>query len=119
MQVLLLPINDFGYFLTQLGAFYTRMRFLGCIGYIMSNTRMGDALELIYAENTVPHLLSGKAVDRAIKRHQMVDIPLHTILLEDIIESTDIDSDSIKQLLQVAIKGNLDVNNITLHLQKC
>ena len=51
----------------QLGGFHTRMRFLGCIGHIMSNSGMGDALELIYANNTVPHLLSGKAVDRAIK----------------------------------------------------
>ena len=60
---------------------------------------MGDALELIYAENAVPHLLSGKAVNRAIKGHQMVDIALHTILLEDINGSTDIDSDNIKQQL--------------------
>ena len=42
----------------------------------------------------------------------MVDIALHTILLEDI-GSTDIDSDSIKQLLQESIKGNLNVNSIT------
>ena len=41
---------------------------------------MGDALELIYAENTVPHLLSGKAVDRAIRGYQMVNIALHIIL---------------------------------------
>ena len=31
---------------------------------------------------------------------RMVDITLHIILIEDIIGSTDIDSDSIKQLLQ-------------------
>ena len=49
------------------------------------------ALELIFTENTVPHLLSGKAVDSAIRRHQRVDIALHTILLEDIIRCTDID----------------------------
>ena len=97
----------------QLGGFHTRMRFLGCIGHIMSNSGMGDALELIYANNTVPHLLSGKAVDRAIKGHQTVDTALHTILLEDIIGYTDIGLDSIKQLLQEAIKDNLDVNNIT------
>ena len=54
------------------------------------------ALELIFTENTVPHLLSGKAVDSAIRRHQRVDIALHTILLEDIIRSTDIDWNSIK-----------------------
>ena len=33
-------------------------------------------------------------------RWRMVDITVHIILIEDIIGSTDIDSDSIKQLLQ-------------------
>ena len=32
----------------------------------MSNSRMGDALELIYAENTVPLLLSRKAVGEGL-----------------------------------------------------
>ena len=72
------------------------MSLLGCIGYIMSNSGMGNALELMYTENTVGHLLSGKSVDKAVRGHQMVDTALHTILLEDIIKSTDIDSDSIK-----------------------
>ena len=43
------------------------MSFLGCIGYVMSSSGMGDALELIYAENTVPLLLSRKAVERGYK----------------------------------------------------
>ena len=89
------------------------MSFFDCIGYIMSHSGMGDTLESIYAENTVPHLLSGKAVDKAIRGYQMVNIALHTILLQDIIRYTDIDSDSIKQFLQEAIKGHLDVNSIT------
>ena len=38
---------------------------------------------------------------------------MHTNLLEDIIESTDNDSDSTKQLLQKAIKGIYIVNKIT------
>ena len=42
----------------------------------------------------------------------MVDIALHIILIEDIIGSTDIDSDSIKQLLQQATKSNLDVKSV-------
>ena len=36
----------------------------------------------------------------------MVDVALYTILLEEIIESNDTDSVSIKQLLQGLIKGN-------------
>ena len=53
---------------------------------------MGDALELIFAENKVSNLHSG----RATKRHQMVDIASNTILLDGIMGSTDIDSDKIK-----------------------
>ena len=74
---------------------------------------MRDDLEMIYAENTLPHFLSGKVVDRVIRENQMVDIALHTTLLEDIIGPTDIHSDSIKQLLQEVLKDNLDVSNIT------
>ena len=44
---------------------------------------------------------------------QMLDIAFHTILLEDIFKPIDIDSGGIKQLLQDATKGDLDVNNIT------
>ena len=58
-------------------------------------------------------MFSGKTVGRAKKGHQMVDASLHTILLEEIIGSTNIDSDSTTQLFQEAIKGNLDVNSIT------
>ena len=38
------------------------MSFLGSIGHIMKGSRMQEVLELIYADNTVSHMLSGKAV---------------------------------------------------------
>ena len=76
---MLSPRNDLGYFIIQLGGLDTRMSFLAWIGYLMRNSGMGDTLELIYAENTVPNLLSAKAVDRAIKGHKMVDTALHTV----------------------------------------
>ena len=63
MQVLLSPGNDLGYFIIRLRGFY------GYTGYIMNNSGMGDAIELIYDENTVLHLLSEKAVDRVIREH--------------------------------------------------
>ena len=66
----------------------------------MINSGIRDALELFYDENTVLHLLSGKAVDRAIGviKWQILHY-IHYVLLEDIIGSTYIDSDSIRQLL--------------------
>ena len=63
MQVLLSPRNNLEYFIIRSRGFH------GYIGHIMSNSGLGDALELIYAENTVLHLLSGKAVHRAIREH--------------------------------------------------
>lgn len=113
MQGLLSERNKLGYFIIRLGVFHTRTSFLGRKAYVMSNSRMGGDLELTYAENILSQLFSGKTVGRTKKGHQMVDASLHTILLEEIIGSTNIDSDSTKQLFQEAIKGNLDVNSIT------
>ena len=49
----------------------------------MSNSGLGDALELIYAENTVLHLLSGKAVHRAIREHYSIIILYPIIICTD------------------------------------
>ena len=72
----------------------------------MSISRMGDYLELITLKIQDLICFQGKTVGRAKREHQMVDIALYNILLEEIIGSTDIDSVSTKQLLQGPIKGN-------------
>ena len=72
----------------------------------MSISRMGDYLELITLKIQDLICFQGKTVGRAKREHRMVDIALYNILLEEIIGSTDIDSDSTKQLLQGPIKGN-------------
>ena len=78
------------------------MSFLGAIGNIM-----------ILAKTTALHLLSGKSVDRTIRPHEMVDIALNTVFLDDTFGSTGIDSDSTKQLLKGTINVKVDVDNIT------
>ena len=45
----------------RLGGFHTLMSFMGSIGNIMSGSGLKELLEEVYAENTVPHLHSGKA----------------------------------------------------------
>jgi len=50
----------------RMGGFHTLMSFLGSIGNIVSGSELHSALELMYAENTATHMLSGKAYDRAI-----------------------------------------------------
>ena len=44
-----------------LGSFHTTMSFLGSIGHTMHESGLKEVLELIYSENAVTHMLTGKA----------------------------------------------------------
>ena len=68
----------------RLGGFHTEMSFLGCIGHIMAGSGLQELLECIYASNTVGHMLSGKAVSRAIRGHLLVSGALNAILMSQI-----------------------------------
>ena len=48
----------------------------------MAESGFKQALEMCYAESTVPHIFSWKAVSRASRAHQLVDLALNTVLLE-------------------------------------
>ena len=65
----------------RLGAFRTQMSFLGSIGHIMKGSGLQEFLELIYANNPVSHILIGKAVQRAIRGHFLVNTALNALLL--------------------------------------
>ncbi|WAR07158.1 LOW QUALITY PROTEIN: hypothetical protein MAR_017116 [Mya arenaria] len=45
----------------RLGGLHIQMSFLGTIGKIMTDSGLKELLETVYAENVVPHMLSGKA----------------------------------------------------------
>ena len=66
--------------INKLGGFHTVMSFLGSIGHLMDGTGLREMLDLIYAENTTPHLLSEKAISRAIRGHVLIESALHVIL---------------------------------------
>ena len=61
--------------------------FLGSIGHLMAGTGLQELLEVIFAGNTVAHILSGKAVARAIRGHLLLDSVLHTLLLCNLFET--------------------------------
>ena len=65
----------------RLGGFHTIMSFLGLIGHLMSGTGLKELLELIFAENAVTHMLSGKAVARAIRGHLLVISALYVLIV--------------------------------------
>ena len=66
-----------------LGSFHTLMSFLGSIGSLMNGTGLNSLLEQVYAENAVPHIMSGKAVARARRAHQLALCPLEGIKMSE------------------------------------
>ena len=49
------------------------MCFLGSIWHVMTETGLKVLLSVVFAENTVPHMLNGKVIARAIRVHTSDD----------------------------------------------
>ena len=49
------------------------MSFLDSFGHIMTETGLKFLFSAVNAENTVPHMLNGKVIARAIRAHTLVD----------------------------------------------
>ena len=70
----------------RLGGFHTLMSFLGAVGDMMSGSGIEELLELVYATNSIGHMMSGKAFSRAIRGHFLVDSCLNNILIKKIVK---------------------------------
>ena len=65
----------------RLGGFHMQMSFLGSIGHLMAGSGLQELLEVVFAGNAVRHILTGKAISRAVRGHMLVDAALNTILV--------------------------------------
>ena len=68
----------------RLGGLHTEMSFLGAIGHLMGGSGLQELLEVIYADTAVSHILTGKAISRAIRGHILVEAVLYAIILSKI-----------------------------------
>ena len=68
----------------RLGGFHIEMSYLGSIGHLMDDSGLKQLLEVVYAANTVEHMLTGKAVCRAIRGHFLIDDTLNAMLISQI-----------------------------------
>ncbi len=68
----------------RLGESHTEMSFLGCVGQIMTGTGLQELPECIYANNTVDHMLSGKAISRAVYGQLLVSGALNTMFMSEV-----------------------------------
>lgn len=60
-----------------------QISYLGSIWHLMAGSGLADLFEIVYAGNTVSHMMTGKAVSRAVRGHLLVDAALSTILVAD------------------------------------
>ncbi len=60
------------------------MSFLGCIGHIMTGTDPQELLECIYTNNIVDHMLSGKAISRAVLGNLFISGALNTMFMSEV-----------------------------------
>ena len=73
--------SDLKNIVLRLIGFHLEMSFLGSIGHLMSASGLQHILELVYAPNAVVHMLTGKAIVRAVRAHLLVDAALNGLLL--------------------------------------
>lgn len=62
----------------RLGGFHNTMNFSGC--HLMEGSGLQELLSLVYAENAVPYLLSGKAISRAVRGHLLIDSAINALV---------------------------------------
>ena len=68
----------------RLGGFHTLMSFLGSVGDLMAGSGIEEALQEVYGSNAVSHMMSGKAIARALRGHILIDCALKMLLIEEI-----------------------------------
>ena len=95
-----------------LGGFHTIMSFLGCIGHIMSGCGLQDLLEQIYASNAVTHMLSGKAVERAIRGHFLIDATLNAMPISKVFNIDLSAIDCLEEESPLNEDGSQENNNL-------
>ncbi len=74
------PTSPLKRIVCRLGGLHVQMSFLGSIGRIMTDSGLKELLETVYAENVVPHMLSGKAIRRAIRGHLLAETALCALI---------------------------------------
>ena len=79
----------------RLGGFHTMMSFLGSIGSMMKGSGLEEALEQVYGPNAVAHMMTGKAVSRALRGHFLVESALVIKLMLAIMRSKRTESEKM------------------------
>ena len=87
--------KDLNKIVCRLGGFHLLMSACGSLGNMMRGSGIEDAMEQVYGPNTIPRILSGKAIARSLRAHFLIEKALMTKLISGILpeESETLSSD--------------------------
>ena len=97
--------------IARLGGFHTLMSFLGSVGKMMRGSGIEELFAVVYAENSAEHMMSGKAVSRALRAHFLIEAALKCILFDIVKEKYGIEDESLKNTIEY-IQTEKDLNKI-------
>jgi len=106
------PVRDV---VLLLGCFHTLMNLLGAIGTLMDGSGIKEVLGAIYGENAVHHILSGKAVQRAVRGHLLLDQCLTQQVIDRIIcDDPDFAKlvNEIEELYMLTLEGDTTLDSV-------
>ena len=69
----------------------------------MKGSGLQDLFGEVYAENSVTHIISGKAIARSMQVHTLAESALMTLLLEKLIEDTKVDCERLQWYYEKAL----------------
>ena len=96
----------------RLGGFHTLMSFMGSLGNLMRGSGLKELLQEVYATKTVEHICSGKAYSRAIRAHFLVHSALTTLLIEIVVQNSNLDIKLVQGLYEKALNKQLDAESV-------
>lgn len=82
-------LSEFQKINIRLGGFHQLMSFLGAIGKLMEGSGLEDLWTTVYARNSLPKMIEGKAYTKALRACLLADAALHLILVDSREEPDD------------------------------
>ena len=94
-----------------LGSFHTLMNVLDAIGHLLNGSGIRNLLEVIYGEDAVTHILTGKAVDCAVRSYMLLDNCLNYIIIDKILMTNPFFQEELENL-EVVYESSIDGNSV-------
>ena len=101
--------QEFSQLFLRLGGFHLLMSFLGAGCKLMEGSGLEELWATVYANNSIPKMMEGKAYSRTLRACLLTDAALHLVLLQ--CNSTDEDSKPMDNT--VSIPDELDESSLS------